>query len=41
MALPVINAVTYMLTLPSTGDKLKYRAFLVKEQKTMMIAQET
>ena len=41
MALPVINAVTYTLTLPSTGDKLKYRAFLVKEQKTMMIAQET
>ena len=41
MALPTLNVVTHTLTLPSTGDKLKYRPFLVKEQKAMMMAQET
>jgi len=29
------------LELPSTGDKVKYRPFLVKEQKLLMIAQES
>ena len=41
MALPKLNTVTYDLTLPSTGKKLEYRPFLVKEQKALMIAQES
>ena len=41
MALPKLNTVTYDLTLPSTGQKLEYRPFLVKEQKALMIAQES
>ena len=41
MALPKLNTVTYDLTLPSTGQKIEYRPFLVKEQKTLMIAQES
>ena len=39
MALPKLNAPTYELELPSTGEKIKYRPFLVKEQKVLMIAQ--
>jgi len=30
-----------MLDLPSTGEKIKYRPFLVKEQKVLMMAQDT
>ena len=41
MALPKLNNVTYDLTLPSTGQKIEYRPFLVKEQKALMIAQES
>ena len=41
MALPKLNTLTYELQLPSTGEKLKYRPFLVKEQKALMIAQES
>ena len=41
MALPKLNSLTYELALPSTGEKLKYRPFLVKEQKALMIAQES
>ena len=41
MVLPKLNALTYELELPSTGEKLKYRPFLVKEQKALMIAQES
>ena len=41
MALPKLSTVTYDLTLPSTGQKLEYRPFLVKEQKALMIAQES
>ena len=41
MALPKINTPTYELELPSTGDKIKYRPFLVKEQKLLLLAQET
>ena len=41
MALPKLNTVTYELTLPSTGKQVQYRPFLVKEQKALMIAQET
>ena len=41
MALPKLNSAIYELELPSSGDKLKYRPFLVKEQKLLMIAQES
>ena len=39
MALPKLETPTYELELPSTGEKIKYRPFLVKEQKVLMIAQ--
>ena len=41
MALPKLNTPTYELELPSTGDKIKYRPFLVKEQKILMMAQDS
>jgi len=41
MALPKLKTQTYTLTLPSTGEKLKFRPFLMKEQKILMIAQES
>ena len=41
MALPKINTPTYELEVPSTGDKVKYRPFLVKEEKILMIAMES
>lgn len=41
MALPKLNTPTYELELPSTGETLKYRPFLVKEQKLLLMAQET
>ena len=41
MSLPKLDTLTYELTLPSTGEQLKFRPFLVKEQKTLLIAQES
>ena len=41
MALPRLKTLTYELNLPSTGQSIKYRPFLVKEQKNLMIAQES
>ena len=41
MALPKLSNITYELNLPSTGDSVKFRPFLVKEQKALMIAQES
>ena len=41
MALPKLNSASYELNLPSTGATIKYRPFLVKEQKALMIAQES
>lgn len=41
MALPILEVPTYELKLPSTGKKIKYRSFLVKEEKILMIANET
>ena len=41
MALPKLETPTYELEQPSTGKKIKYRPFLVKEQKTLMMAQES
>ena len=40
MALPKINTPTYELKIPSTGQKVKYRPFLVKEEKLLLIAIE-
>ena len=40
MALPQLNTPTYELEVPSTGLKISYRPFLIKEQKVLMIAQE-
>jgi len=41
MALPKLTAPTYELDLPSSGEKIKYRPFLVKEQKLLMMAEES
>ena len=41
MALPKLDTPTYELELPSTGEKVKYRPFLVKEQKNLMLASES
>ena len=41
MALPKLETQVYELEQPSTGDKIKYRPFLVKEQKTLMMASES
>ena len=39
--LPKLDTPTYRLTLPSTGGEIEYRPFLVKEQKLLMMAQES
>lgn len=39
--LPKLDTPTYSTVLPSTGDKVEYRPFLVKEEKILMIAQES
>jgi hypothetical protein len=41
MPLPKISAPTYELELPSTGEEIKYRPFLVKEEKLLVIALES
>ena len=41
MPLPKISTPTYELELPSSGKKIKYRPFLVKEEKVLIIALET
>ena len=41
MALPKINTPTYELEVPSTNEKIKYRPFLVKEEKILLIALES
>lgn len=40
MSLPKLNTPTYELTLPSTGQKITYRPFLVKEHKILMTLSE-
>ena len=40
MALPKIGYPTYELELPSTGKTVKYRPFLVKEEKVLLMALE-
>ena len=39
MALPKIDVPVYSIALPSTGEVIKYRPFLVREQKQLLIAQ--
>lgn len=41
MALPKIDLPLFEITLPSTGKKVKYRPFTVKEEKILLIAQES
>ena len=41
MPLPKINTPTYELEIPSTGKKIKYRPFLVREEKILVMALET
>ena len=41
MPLPKITAPTYELVLPSSGRKCRYRPFLVKEEKLLIIAMES
>ena len=41
MPLPKIATPTYELELPSTGQSIKYRPFLVKEEKVLVIALES
>ena len=41
MPLPKINTPTHELVLPSTGKKIKYRPFLVREEKILVMAMES
>ena len=41
MALPKINAPVYEVELPLSKKKIKYRPFLVKEQRNLLMAMES
>ena len=41
MALPILDTATYELTLPSSDVKVKFRPFLVKEEKILLMAMES
>ena len=41
MPLPKISTPTYELVLPSTGDTIEYRPFLVREEKLLVLVMET
>ena len=41
MALPKLTTPEYTLVVPSTGEEIKYRPFLVKEEKILLIAMES
>ena len=41
MPLPKIVTPTYTLTIPSSGKKITYRPFLVKEEKVLVMAMES
>ena len=41
MALPMMNTPTYNLVIPSSKMSVKYRPFLVKEEKSLLIAQQS
>lgn len=40
MALPSIATPEFVTKIPSTGEKIKYRPFLVKEEKILLMAME-
>jgi|TARA_B110000014_G_C20038157_1_gene539405 hypothetical protein len=40
MALPKLETPVYSLTLPSSGEKIKFRPFLVKEQKLLILVNQ-
>ena len=40
MALPILNAPTYDIQVPSTKEKISFRPFLVKEEKILLLAME-
>lgn len=40
MALPVIKTPEYTMTIPSTGEEISYRPFLVGEEKILLLAME-
>jgi hypothetical protein len=41
MALPMMSTPTYNMVVPSTGATVKYRPFLVKEEKALLLAQQS
>jgi len=41
MSLPVIDQPTFNLNIPSSGKRIKYRAFTVKEEKILLLALES
>ena len=41
MPLPKITTAEYELTLPSTGKTVKYRPFLVREEKILILSLES
>lgn len=41
MALPVMSTPTYEMTIPSSKEKVKFRPFLVREEKALLIAQQS
>lgn len=41
MALPLQSTPTYNLTIPSTGKTVRFRPFLIKEEKSLLIAQQS
>ena len=41
MALPKLNTSKFLTTIPSTGQEVEYRPYLVKEEKVLMMALET
>lgn len=41
MALPKVAKITHELVIPSSGKKIKFRPFLVKEEKVLILAQES
>lgn len=41
MALPQLNSSRFSLTIPSTGQEVEYRPYLVKEEKILMMALES
>jgi len=40
MALPKLESPKYDMTVPSTGQEIKYRPFLVREEKILLLAME-